>query len=521
MASISGSSVSRRTSAAGAGILAIVLAALLWMASSAQAAELVYWNNYEENTIAFAGIDGTGGGSLNLTGSAIENPEGMAIDTATNRLFVASAGESKNNVGHITAINLDGSGATTFSPPGAPVDVPEGVVIDPATRMIFWANTGSGASEGSIAWANLDGSAGGVLNTTGAKVENPYRIGLDPVAGRVYWTNTAEPLDSISFANANNTGGGGNLNLSGATVPKGITGYSVDPAAGRIYWLENENEIISFASLSGGGGGDLNMTGATIKDPYGLAFDPTVGRFYFGNYGNAAERLGAIGTLNLAGGGGAINVATAPVKGPQDPMILKSPSGAGAPKVTRSKKSRSKLSCSTGSWAADFAGSFVYQAPRTFAYQWKSKGKAIKGAAKATLQAKSAGKYTCVVTASNQAGSASQGSAALNVKAAKVKLTTKKKVSAAPGGVAKFKVKAANQGDLKSGSARVCVKVAKKDKSDLKAPKCKSLGQLQGHGKRTAALKVKVGQGAAGTYKLTFLVRGSAGTSAKAKVLVK
>jgi hypothetical protein len=202
-------------------------------------------------------------------------------------------------------------------------------------------------------------------------------------------------------------------------------------------------------------------------------------------------------------------------------MILKSPSGAEAPKVTRSKKSRSALSCSTGNWAADFAGSFVYQAPHTFAYQWKSKGKSLKGATKATLQAKSAGKYICTVTASNQAGSASQASAAVNVKAAKVKLTTKKKVSTAPGGVAKFKVKAANQGDLKSGNARVCVKVAKKDKSDLKAPKCKSLGTLKGRGKRTATLKVKAGQSAGGTYKLTFLVHGSAGTSAKAKILVK
>jgi DNA-binding beta-propeller fold protein YncE len=519
--SISRSGVSRRIPTIGAGILAIVLAALLWMASSAQAAELVYWNNYKENTIAFASIDGTGGGPLNLTGSVIENPEGMAIDTATNRLFVANAGDSsKKTFGHITAINLDGSGAATFSPPGAPVDVPEGVVIDPATRMIFWANTGTEPSEGSIAWANLDGSAGGTLNTTGAKVESPYRMGLDPVAGRIYWTNTVGPLDSIAYANANNTGGG-TLNLSGATVPKGISGYSVDPAGGRLYWIENENEIISFAGLSGGSGGDLSTTGATVNDPYGLAFDPTIGKFYFGNYGNSATRIGAIGTLNLAGGGGAINIATAPVEGPQDPMILKSPSGAGAAKITRSKKSRSKLVCSTGSWAADFAGSFVYQAPHAFAYQWKSKGKSLEGATKATLQAKSAGKYTCVVTASNQAGSASQTSKSVNVKAAKVKLTAKKKVSASPGGVAKFKVTGANQGDLKSGNARVCVKVAKQDKSALKAPKCKSLGQLKGRGKRTATLKVEVGQSAGGAYPVTFLVRGSAGTSAKAKILVK
>lgn len=409
----------RRTLVAGAGILALILVAMLRLAPGAQAAEFLYWDNYEENTIGFAGIDGTGGGLLNLTGSTIENPEGMAIDSATNRLFVASAGEFKKTVGHITAINLDGSGAATFSPPGAPVDVPEGVVVDPVTRMIFWANTGSAGTNGSIAWANLDGSAGGTLNTAGAAVENPYRIGLDPVAGRIYWANTAEPLESISYANANNTGGGGTLSLSGATPPKGITGFSVDNATGRLYWLENEKELISFASLAGGSGGDLNMTGATVDDPYGLTFDPSIGWFYFGNYGHEAERVGAIGTLNLAGGGGAINIATAPVKGLQDPTVLKSPTNTERPKLKRrvlkGKHPRSKLSCSAGAWAADYPGSFVYQSPLSYAYQWKRNGKVLKGA-KATRIVRTPGRYVCLVTATNQAGFATAKSNLVKVK---------------------------------------------------------------------------------------------------------
>jgi DNA-binding beta-propeller fold protein YncE len=520
VASISESGGPGRALAAFAGVFAIALAAVLWTASSARAAELLYWDNYEENSLAFSNIDGTGGGPLNLSGITLENPEGMAIDTATNRLFVASAG-SFPKTGHITAVNLDGSGAAVFSPPGAPVDVPEGVVVDPATRMIFWANTGSGTSKGSIAWAKLDGSGGGALNTTGATLENPYKIGLDPVAGRVYWANTNGPLDSISYANVDNTGGG-NLDLSGATIPTGISGFSVDPAAGRIYWLENDKGIVSFASLGGGGGGDLSMTGATVDDPYGLAFDPVIGKFYFGNYGRGSERLGAFGTVGLAGGGGAIDIASAPLKGPQDPLILKSPSATEAPKVTRSAKSRSALSCSTGGWGTDSAGSFVYQAPHTLAYQWTRNGAAITGATAATFSAKSVGKYACTVTAANQAGSASQVSAGAKVKAAKVKLSTKKKATAKAGGVAKFKVKGVNQGDLQSKKARVCVKLSKAAKGALKAPKCKSLGKLKGRGKDTEVLKIEVAKSAeAGTYKVTFTVKGGAGKSAKAKVIVK
>jgi hypothetical protein len=516
--SISGSGVSRRTSPISAGILSIAFAALLWIASSAQAAELVYWDNYEENTVAFANIDGSGGGPLNLAGSALQNPEGMAIDSATGRLFVASAGESGNG-GNITAINLDGSGAANFSPPGAPIDVPEGIVVDPVKRMIFWANTGTSPSNGSIAWANLDGSAGGTLSTTGATLEVPYRIGLDPVAGKVYWANSKPAPEIVSFANTDNTGGG-DLSLAGAPTPEGLSGFSTDPAAGRLYLLDSQAESVSFVGLGGGNGGSVNLTGATISNPYGLALDPSIGRLYWGNYGTGAVKTGAIGFAATGGGGGAISIATAPVKGLQDPTILKSPTGTEVPTVTRSKKSRSELLCSTGGWAADFAGSFVYQAPHTFAYQWTRNGKAVGGATAATFNAKSAGKYACGVTATNQAGSASQTSAAINEKAAKLKLTAKK-ASAGAGGVAKFKVKAVNQGDIKSKSAKVCAKVAKKAIGDLKAPKCKSLGKLKGHGKRSATLKVKVGESAEGTYVVTFQVRGAPGKAAKAKLLVR
>jgi DNA-binding beta-propeller fold protein YncE len=484
---------------------------MLWTVSSAQASELLYWDNYQANTVASANLDGSGGGSLNLTGTELEAPEGMAYDSVTNRLFVANAGGPGS--GQVSFVNLDGSGAGVFTAPGAVFEEPEGVTVDPVTRMIYWLNT---EGTGSVGWAKLDGSAGGLLNATGTVVKGGYRLALDPVAGRVYWANES----GVYYVNVNNTGGG-KLDTTGATPTGGSSGIAVDPAGNRVYWLNDTLKTVSFASLTGGAGGELNLGGAPFNGGYGLALDPALGRLYWANYANKVTATGAFGFTNLAGGGGAINIATAPVNGPQDPVILKSPIGTEAPKATRSSKSRSSLSCSTGGWAADDPGSFVYQAPRAFAYQWTSKGKSIKGATSAAFRAKSAGKYACVVTASNQAGSASQTSAAISVNAAKVKLTVKKKVGTAPGGVAKFKVKAANQGDLKSKSARVCVKVAKKYKSDLKAPKCKSLGALKSRGKRTATLKVKVGQSAGGSYPVTFSVRGSAGTSAKAKILVK
>jgi DNA-binding beta-propeller fold protein YncE len=438
----------------------------------------------------------------------------MALDPVTNRLFVANPG--KNQVDYV---NLDGSGAGVFSAPGAQVAEPEGVAVDPVARTIYWSN----AVTKTIAWARLDGSAGGVLNTTGAgPIGNVFRIAVDPVGGRVYWgsnSNTPGVPSTIGYANVNNTGGG-ELNIAGATPPDEVSGLAVDPAAGRLYWLDANQEIVSFASLSGAGGEDLNTSGDIFNRPWGLALDPALGKLYWGNERNEEVRADAIGVGFLAGGGSSISPVTAPVNGPQDPLVLKSPTGTAAPQVTRSAKAPSALSCTTGSWAADYAGSFVYQAPTTFAYQWTRNGAAITGATAATLTATAPGSYGCVVTAANQAGAATQASAPLTIKAAKLKLNAKKKARVKPGGTATFKVMAVNQGDVRSKNAKVCVKLAKKAKKALKAPKCKSLGKVEGGGRKSANLKIKVGKDAAGTFKLTFQLRGSAGRSAKSKVIV-
>jgi DNA-binding beta-propeller fold protein YncE len=504
----------------GTLLTALLLAAALLaaFAARAEAAELLYWDNFGTTTdsVGFASIDGSGGGLLNLGSASFNDPEGMAYDTAGNRLFVANEG---TGTGQILAINLDGSGAAPFAPPGVPIEEPEGVAVDPVHGLVFWAND---QEAGSIAWAKLDGSAGGILNTTGTTVEGPCcRIAVDPAGGRVYWVNSKPNPNTINYANLDNSGGGGVLSYAGSSLEPGGEGLAVDEAAGRLYFLGKEK--LHYANLNGSGGGDVSEGGAAIKSPWGIALDPSLSRLYWANEGNKeAEGANAFGFISTNGGpSGNITVASNLVGEPQDPVIIKSPSAIKAPKAVRSKKSRSKLECSTGEWGADYAGSFVYQSPRSYAYQWKKNGKAIKGATKPKLSVSAAAKYSCAVTATNQAGSANKTSLTLNIKKASLKLTTKAKAAAKPGATATFKVKAANTGDLKAGKAKVCVKLSGAAKQALKAPACKSLGKLAGGKKKTATLKVEVLPGAAaGTYKLTFQPKGASGKAAKAKVVV-
>jgi hypothetical protein len=489
---------------------------MLWIASSARAAELVYWDNYsaEPATISFANIDGSGGGALNLAGVEIEEPEGMAYDSVTNRLYIANAGPKGSTTGQITYVNLDGSGAGNFTAPGAVIEEPEGIAIDPATRMMYWAND---VEAGSIGWAKLDGSSGGTLNTTGAKTKNPYRLALDPVGGRVYWYISEAGVASFQFANVNNTGGG---ELPLTTPPKAFNGMATDPASGRFYWLDSSiaAPTLFYTGLSGGAVGSIPL-GTADNSGYGLAVDPAASKAYWGNYGNEKTITAAIGFTALGGGTGGITPTSAPVNGPQDPVIIKSPSGAGGPQLTQSI---AQLSCSPGTWGPDYPGSYVYQSPRSFAYQWTLNGIPVGGATSSTLTATTAGAYGCTVTATNQAGSASQSSStAAAVTAAKFKLTAKKKLAKAkPGKLATFKVQTVNQGDLSTKSAKLCLKVPKKAKKALKAPKCKSLKPVAAGGSVLTSLKIKVKPTAAPkSYKLKITLPGTKAAKVTLKVL--
>jgi DNA-binding beta-propeller fold protein YncE len=354
----------------------------------------VYWTNNIGNTISFTNLDGSGGGDLAISGTTPYEPHGVAIDSAAGRIYWADYGDNK-----ISYANLDGSGGGNLVTTGATVFGPVGVAIDPGAGRIYWANQ----LGGKISFANLDGSGGGDINTTGATIGQPHGVAIDRAADRIYWANYS--AGKISFANLDGSGGG-DINTAGATVTQ-PNGVAIDAAAGRIYWA-NRAAGISYANVNGsGGGGNLATTGATVDGPYGLSLDPTAGRVYWGNYN--ANRLSY---ADLAGGGGGnLSTSGASPNGTVFPIVLRTPSGTGAPAISGSSMVGSTLSCSQGSWAADLLGAFLYRAPQTFAYQWNRDGTSIGGATTSSYAAAAAGQYSCTVSASNRAGTVSQTSA--------------------------------------------------------------------------------------------------------------
>jgi hypothetical protein len=361
------------------------LAAAAWQACAAFGADSLYWNNeFAGAAIRVGNLAGSGASSLF---PAQVSPYGIAIDIAAGKIYWADFTEGKIRMG-----NLDGSGTPTDLFTGE--DHPDGVAIDPAAGKIYW---GSAVASGAIRVGNLNGS--GTPSTLFSSESFPDGVAIDPAGGKIYWADDVNP-GAIRVGNLNGSGGAHDL-FSGENDP---ATPAIDPAGGKIYWAE---------SIPTGGVrvGNLNGTGTATdlfpgeSDAYGLAVDPEAGKLYW----SRSSRI-RVGNLN---GTSATDLFTG--ESPSYLGLLRSPLGAGAPAVSGGGVVGSILSCSSGSWAPDVLGAFLFRVPRSFSYQWSLNGKDIAGATSSSYTPSAAGSYTCRVTASNQAGSTSQTSASFSV----------------------------------------------------------------------------------------------------------
>jgi DNA-binding beta-propeller fold protein YncE len=394
----------------------VTIAALAVTPARALASATLYWgwayipNNtaVADSGIAFTSLDGSSGGNLPLAGATAEHPLGDAIDAATGTIYWVNFGSSISYCSGalaggntISYAKLNGSGSGTLNTSGATVSGPDGLAIDPTAGRVYWANDHAN----SISFAALDGTGGHNLNTAGATVSCPAGVAVDPALGKIFWTNYSG--NTISYANLDGSGGG-DLPIASQTIsdPWGI---AVDPANGKLYWSNCDSNSIGYANLDGSGAAVLNTSGATVACPWGVAIDPSAGMLYWANdIGKAVSyaRLDGTGAGNLS--------TSAPVDHPKYPILLEPPTATSAPVITGAATIGSRLSCSSGVWAADLPESFLYRAPETLAYRWFRDGTPV-GPSSSAISADLPGSYACQVTASNFAGPGEQTSAGLTV----------------------------------------------------------------------------------------------------------
>ncbi len=344
-------------------------------------ADSVYWTSFADSAIRCAPL--AGGGYVDTLyelaqGEPALGPRGVAIYSAAGRMYWANQGDNT-----IQGAPLAGGIVDKLYGPAQVVSLPGGVAVDPAAGRIYWANE----SDNTIRAAPLasGGTADAVYGPANG-VSSPGAVAIDPAAGRIYWTNGDNTIRGAKLA------GGGIVDILYRPAD-GVSGPSRRSALAR--WFSPEGRVINWLTNHGWLG----------------RYPP--GRIYWTNHNDNTIR-GA----SLAGGGIVDILYSGSGRGvswPQFLAVLRAPLGIGVPTISGGGSLGQLLRCSRGTWAAELLGSFLYRAPQSFRYQWALDGSDIGGATLTAYTPTTRGSYTCRVTATNQAGSTAQTSAAVAV----------------------------------------------------------------------------------------------------------
>ena len=367
----------------------------LLVASTAAAQDRIYWADAGSNTIAFANLDGSGGGTVDTGKLPVTGVSGLVVDPRAQRVYWSSQGDPG-----IFFASLVGAGFGRLETGDFNVSSSSGIGLDAARERVYWTSS----EPVGIFFGELDGSLAGPQAPTNPALGLPNSLAIDSGAGRMYWAGNA--VSPISFADF--SGGGGTIPNSNPAGGMSHLGLAVDNAGGRIYWADEVAKRIGFAALNGSGSGVLNTAGATAQAPRGVAIDPGAGRIYWADSSAAAP---GIGSAKLDGSGGQdLHLAGPKPVRPRYPVIFADPRSTALPSISGATRPGATLSCAPGGWAADQPESLFYAAPHDFAFQWTRDGLEIRGATTSILTADATGDYQCQVTATNVAGATTKAS---------------------------------------------------------------------------------------------------------------
>lgn len=395
-------------------------------------AERIYWSNYGDDTIRGAPLAGDGSvDTLYDAADGVSDPTGLAIDRGAGRVYWSDGA----NVGMIKRAPLAGNGTVQ---PLYDAFYPTAVAIDPAAGRIYWAD---GLFDGKIRRGALAG--GGVPDTlydASHGVAGTTSIAVDPTAGRIYWVNyqtrtiLGAPLTGSGMIDPLVSSAQGVWNPSRLVIDPVARGTVTVPLADRFVLADR-------LVVSGLLGGSLTWARDTFWRITGRVVESgPAPRIYWCNGGaSAANPSSHANTIKSAPlGGGNADTLYSGSQGVASPLalaVLKAPAGTAPPSISwslilddqpfgglgyggsYSGPLDQRLTCSRGTWAPDLPGAFLYRAPQSFAFQWRLNGADIGGANSSTYTPSAAGSYSCRVTATNRAGSASQTSAPVTVTA--------------------------------------------------------------------------------------------------------
>lgn len=262
------------------------------------------------------------------TSAQLNNPAGVAVDTAGN-LYIADSGNQRiREVSNGVISTVAGNGTQGFSGDNGPatssqLSRPEAVAVDAAgnlyiadlpnqrIRKVSNGVISTIAGNGTLGFSGDNGPA------TSAQLNDPLGVAVD-AAGNLYIADSGNGrIRMVSNGVITTVAGNGTLGFAGDNGPAGSSqlyypaGVAVD-AAGNVYIADSDNHRIRkvsngvIATVAGGGssiGDNGPATSAQLYGPGGVGVD-AAGNLYIADSGNQRIRQVSNGVISTVAGNG-------------------------------------------------------------------------------------------------------------------------------------------------------------------------------------------------------------------------